>query len=71
MAVTLFLLGLVYVVLIVALLANGYVLKRTEEALNAGRQDSPNLWGRLWKISASSLALWLAVILAGTLLSAG
>jgi hypothetical protein len=56
--------------LLAALLANGFVLKRTEEALNAGRQDSPALWGRLWKISASSLALWLAVILAGTLLSA-
>lgn len=58
-------------VLLAALLANGFVLKHTEEALNAGRQDSPKLWGRLWKISASSLALWLAVILAGTLLSAG
>ena len=58
-------------VLLAALLANGFVLKRTEEELNAGRQDSPQLWGRLWKISASSLVLWLAVILAGTLLSAG
>jgi hypothetical protein len=58
-------------VLLAALLTNGFVLRRTEETLNAGRQDSPRLWGRLWKISASSLALWLAVILAGTLLSAG
>jgi len=57
--------------LLAALLANGFVLKRTEETLNAGRQDSPKLWSRLWKISASSLALWLAVILAGTLLGAG
>ena len=57
-------------VLLAALLGNGFVLKRTEESLNAGRQDSQQLWGRLWKISASSLALWLAVILAGTLLSA-
>jgi hypothetical protein len=54
-----------------ALLGNGYVLKRTEEALNAGQPDSRALWGRLWKISASSLVLWLAVILAGTLLGAG
>jgi hypothetical protein len=54
--------------LLAALLGNGFVLKRTEEALNAGQPDSPQLWGRLWKISASSLALWLAVILAGTLL---
>ena len=58
-------------VLLAALLGNGYVLKRTEEALNTGRPDSPQLWGRLWKISASSLVLWLAVILAGTLLDAG
>jgi len=56
--------------LLAALLGNGFVLKRTEEALNAGQPDSPKLWSRLWKISASSLALWLAVILAGTLLSA-
>lgn len=56
--------------LLAALLANGYLLKRTEETLNTGRQDSPQLWGRLWKISAASMALWLAVILMGTLLTA-
>ena len=56
--------------LLAALLANGYVLKRTEEALNAGQPDSPKLWGRLWKISVSSLVLWLAIILAGTMLGA-
>ncbi|MGH7498551.1 MAG: hypothetical protein ACREL3_06835 [Gemmatimonadales bacterium] len=54
-----------------ALLTNGYILKRTEEALNSGQPDSPVLWGRLWKISVTSMALWLAVILAGTLLTAG
>jgi len=54
-----------------ALLTNGYVLKRTEEALNTGQPDSPALWGRLWKISVTSMALWLAVILAGTLLGSG
>ena len=53
-----------------ALLTNGYLLKRTEETLNTGQPDSPLLWGRLWKISVASMALWLAVILAGTLLSA-
>lgn len=58
-------------VLLAALLGNGYVLRRTEEALNAGQPDSPQLWGRLYKISVASMALWLAVILAGTLLSAG
>ena len=56
--------------LLAALLTNGYVLKRTEVALNAGQPDSPRLWRRLWKISWSSLVLWLAVILAGTLLGA-
>ena len=56
--------------LLAVLLGNGFILKRTEEALNAGQPDSPKLWGRLWKISASSLMLWLAVILAGTLLEA-
>ena len=58
-------------VLLGALLTNGHLLKRTEEALSTGKQDSPLLWGRLWKISAASMALWLAVILAGTLLAAG
>lgn len=58
-------------VLLAALLTNGYLLKRTEEALNAGEPDSPLLWGRLWKISMASMLLWLAVILAGTLLAAG
>jgi hypothetical protein len=56
--------------LLAALLANGFLLKRTEETLNTGRQDSPQLWARLWKISAASMALWLAVILMGTLLTA-
>jgi len=57
--------------LLAALLTNGFVLKRTEDALNAGQPDSPKLWDRLWKISVSSLVLWLAVILAGTLLGSG
>jgi hypothetical protein len=58
----------VKMVLLAALLTNGFFLKRTEEALNAGQPDSPRLWNRLGKISAASMALWLAVILAGTLL---
>lgn len=57
--------------LLAALLTNGFVLKRTEESLNSGQPDSPKLWDRLWKISVSSLVLWLAVILAGTLLGSG
>lgn len=55
--------------LLAGLLTNGYLLKRTEETLSTGKQDSPQLWGRLWKISLASLLLWLAVILAGTLLN--
>jgi hypothetical protein len=51
-----------------ALLTNGLILKKTEEALNAGDPDSQALWGRLRKISIASMVLWLAVILAGTLL---
>lgn len=57
--------------LLTALLTNGYLLKRTEETLSTGKQDSPHLWGRLWKISAASMALWLLLILAGTLLASG
>jgi hypothetical protein len=61
----------VKMVLLGALLTNGYLLKRTEETMNAGDPDSPRLWNRLWKISLASMVLWLAVILAGTLLTAG
>ncbi|HEX2450575.1 MAG TPA: hypothetical protein VHJ69_05520 [Gemmatimonadales bacterium] len=61
----------VKMLLLVALLTNGYLLKRTEETLSTGKQDSPHLWGRLWKISAASMALWLLLILAGTLLASG
>jgi len=54
--------------LLTLLLANGYLLSRTETALRRGQIDSPNLWARLGYISYASLALWLALILAGTLL---
>jgi hypothetical protein len=56
--------------LLAALLTNGFLLKRTEEALNSGQPDSPELWNRLWMISLASMVLWLAVILAGAVLSA-
>jgi hypothetical protein len=58
----------VKMLLLALLLANGYLLSRTEAALRTGQVDSPNLWGRLGYISYASMALWLAVILAGTLL---
>jgi hypothetical protein len=54
-----------------ALLTNGYLLKRTEETLNAGDPDSPALWNRLWTISVASMVLWLSLILLGTLLAVG
>ncbi len=56
--------------LLVLLLANGYLLARTETALREGAPDSPALWGRLRYISAASMALWLGLILAGTVLMA-
>jgi len=50
------------------LLANGYLLARTETTLREGAPDSPVLWARLRYISAASIALWLGLILAGTVL---
>jgi hypothetical protein len=58
----------VKMLLLALLLANGYLLSRTEAALRMGQVDAPNLWARLGYISYASMALWLAVILAGTLL---
>src|SRR5215207_1764328 len=58
----------VKMLLLAFLLANGYLLSRTEAALRTGQVDAPNLWARLGYISYASMALWLAVILAGTLL---
>jgi len=55
-------------VLLGLLLANGYLLSRTETALREGQPDSPALWARLRYISAASIALWLGLILAGTVL---
>ncbi|MGH7535113.1 MAG: hypothetical protein ACREMG_05965 [Gemmatimonadales bacterium] len=58
----------VKMVLLGLLLANGYLLARTETALRVGEPDSPVLWARLRYISAASIALWLGLILAGTVL---
>jgi hypothetical protein len=54
--------------LLALLLTNGYLLSRTERSLRLTTPDSPVLWARLRMISAASIALWLALILAGTLL---
>jgi hypothetical protein len=58
----------VKMVLLALLLGNGFLLARTETALRTGAPDSPALWARLRYISAASIALWLGLILAGTVL---
>jgi hypothetical protein len=50
------------------LLVNGFLMTRTEQALNAGG-DRVALWGRLRTISILSLILWLATTLAGVVLT--
>jgi hypothetical protein len=50
------------------LLVNGFVMTRTEKALNVGGDD-PLLWNRLRTISVLSLILWLATTLAGVVLT--
>ena len=57
--------------LVALLLANGYVLKRTETVLRArdgGHAQDP-LWNRLRNTSLVSLVLWSAIVLAGTILN--
>lgn len=50
------------------LMANGFVMNRTERAL-AGSGDDGALWGRLRTISVLSLILWLGTTLAGVVLT--
>jgi hypothetical protein len=50
------------------LLANGFVMTRTERALANGGDQGP-LWGRLRTISVFSLILWIATTLVGVVLS--
>jgi hypothetical protein len=49
------------------LLVNGFLMTRTEQALN-GRGEDAALWGRMRTISMVSLVLWLATTLAGVVL---
>ncbi len=58
----------VKMLLLALLLANGYLLGRTETALREGAPDEPRLWARLRYVSTASIALWLGLILAGTVL---
>ncbi|MEP6999676.1 MAG: hypothetical protein ABI969_04310 [bacterium] len=49
------------------LLVNGFVMTRTEKALESAGDD-PALWGRMRTIALFSAALWLATVLAGVVL---
>jgi len=49
------------------LLVNGFLMTRTEQALN-GRGEDGALWARMKTISMVSLVLWLATTLAGVVL---
>jgi hypothetical protein len=54
--------------LLVLLLTNGWAMSRVERQLRAA--DPPEqLWTRLERTALTSLVLWLAVVLAGTLLT--
>jgi hypothetical protein len=53
--------------LIAVLLANGYAMVRTERRLQLAPDDG-RLWRRLRVASFASLALWFAVVLAGSIL---
>jgi len=49
------------------LLVNGFLMTRTEHALN-GRGDDGAMWSRMTTIAVVSLVLWLATTLAGVVL---
>lgn len=55
--------------LVVALLANGAVMTRVERALAAAGDGPSQHWGRLRGIAITSLTLWLAITLAGVVLT--
>ena len=50
------------------LLGNGGVIAVTESALRSGTGDAERGWRRMRNAAISSLALWFAAVLAGTLL---
>ena len=55
--------------LIVALLANGAAMTRLERALAAPGSGTSDHWGRLRGNAITSLTLWLAITLAGVILT--
>ncbi|MGB6501807.1 MAG: hypothetical protein WBG19_10530, partial [Thermoplasmata archaeon] len=55
-------------VLVVLLLANGYLVKRTEEQLNADPSPGNRGWPRFKFGAVASITLWLSTTLAGVIL---
>jgi uncharacterized membrane protein len=55
--------------LVVALLANGAMMTRLERALAAPGGGTSDQWGRLRGNAITSLTLWLAITLAGVILT--
>ncbi len=56
--------------LVALLLANGYVLTRTETRLRAsGGSARDPLWARLRRTAIASVVLWTAIVLVGTMLT--
>ena len=54
--------------LVVLLLANGYLVKRTEEQLNADPSPGNPAWPRFKFGAVASITLWLSTTLAGVIL---
>ena len=54
--------------LVVLLLANGYLVMRTEQRLNADPSPGNRAWPRLKFGAIASIALWLSTTLAGVIL---
>ncbi|MFI5257692.1 MAG: hypothetical protein ACHQRK_10580 [Gemmatimonadales bacterium] len=59
----------VKMVLVAALLANGFVMTRLERRLAATGGGTSDQWGRLRGIAITSLTLWLTITLAGVVLA--
>ena len=59
-------------VLVALLLGNGFAMTRTEGTLQSGAlhpDDADRLWRRLRAAATASVALWMATLLAGTVLA--
>jgi uncharacterized membrane protein len=59
----------VKMVLVAALLANGFIMTRLERRLAAPGGGTSDQWGRLRGIAITSLTLWLTITLAGVVLA--